>query len=134
MQSVTELVDCECTDDEWLPEVQNKFRNGRLSVNNHAFLHGEPTTVSGSLVGSQATCGNAGCQTLGRASPNESTGNVRKKSKTASGPNLILDQKCSICKKESEEQMSGSAATYRFREEEVRSRAGHSAINDSNTK
>ena len=40
MQGVTELVECERCDDAWLREVQEEFRNGSLSVNNNAFLHG----------------------------------------------------------------------------------------------
>ena len=44
MQGVTELVECERCDDAWLREVQEEFRNGRLSVNNHAFLHGRLIT------------------------------------------------------------------------------------------
>ena len=40
IQGVTELVECERCDDAWLREVQEEFRNGSLSVNNHAFLHG----------------------------------------------------------------------------------------------
>ena len=31
MQGVTELVQCERTDDEWLKEVQHEFRHGKLS-------------------------------------------------------------------------------------------------------
>ena len=92
MQGVTELIECERTDDEWLQEVQNEFRNGRLSVNNHAFLHGESTTVPGSRVGCKATCGNPACQKLGQASPHESASNVRKRTKTSSDPQLIVEK------------------------------------------
>ena len=44
IQGVTELVECERCDDAWLREVQEEFRNGRLSVNNHAFLPGRLIT------------------------------------------------------------------------------------------
>ena len=47
--------------DPWLQEVQQEIREGRLSENAHAFLHGAPTTVCGSWVQNHATCGNAAC-------------------------------------------------------------------------
>ena len=50
MQGVTELVRCERTADAWLTEVQQQLRYGQLSNDNHAFLHGRPTSVPGSWV------------------------------------------------------------------------------------
>ena len=37
------------------------MRNGVLSEDNHAFLHGLPTSVCGSSIGGVSTCGNLGC-------------------------------------------------------------------------
>ena len=48
IQGVSELVEVERCKDEWLREVQQEFRNGCLSKDNHKFLHGLPTKVSGS--------------------------------------------------------------------------------------
>ena len=48
LQGITELVECERCDDNWLIEVQEEFRNGNLSITNHQFLHGKPTVVPGS--------------------------------------------------------------------------------------
>ena len=45
-QGMTELVQCERCDDEWLTEVQEELRHGKLSENNHKFLHGEPTVCA----------------------------------------------------------------------------------------
>ena len=50
MQGVTELWQCERGDDEWLKEVQEELRHGKLSANTHKFLHSEPTSVPGSWV------------------------------------------------------------------------------------
>jgi len=62
---VTELEESErCREDAWLQEVQVEIREGRLSENNHAFLHGRETTVCGSWTNGAATCGNAKCTSL----------------------------------------------------------------------
>ena len=65
LQGVTELVQCERCDDEWLQEVQKEMRQGSLSADNHAFLHGLPTSVPGSwikgLAGSEES-GDVMCQ------------------------------------------------------------------------
>ena len=50
VQGVTELDESIRCEDEWLREVQDELRNGRLSNDNHNFLHGRPTTVPGSWV------------------------------------------------------------------------------------
>ena len=66
IQGVTELVQCERTQDIWLQELQSELRIGKLSENNHAFLHGRPTNVPGSWQQSlgHPTCGEAKCQEL----------------------------------------------------------------------
>ena len=51
-----ELTTVERTDDAWLKEVQEEFRNGCLSDENWNFLHGEPTWASGSSVHGQSQC------------------------------------------------------------------------------
>ena len=43
IQGVTELAVCERTPDTWLQSIQNEFREGRLTDETHAFLHGNPT-------------------------------------------------------------------------------------------
>ena len=56
IQGVTELSTCERTKDGWLKYVQNEFRNGKLSEESHAFLHGYPTMNPGSTVDGIARC------------------------------------------------------------------------------
>ena len=59
---VTELEESErCREDPWLQEVQVEMRNGSLSEDNHAFLHGQQTTVCGSSIGGKPTCERSGC-------------------------------------------------------------------------
>ena len=85
MQGVTELTRCERTADEWLADVQVELREGRLSANNHAFLHGQATSVPGSWCQQHLACCNANCQELMRL----------KRS-----PEEILLQECELCKSE----------------------------------
>jgi hypothetical protein len=62
---ITELTESErCREDPWLQEVQLELREGRLSENSHAFLHGAATTVTGSWTNRVASCGKARCQRL----------------------------------------------------------------------
>ena len=64
VQGLTELTICERHDnaDDWLLEVQQEFRENQLSADNHAFLHGRPTSVPGSFVDGKLTCGQEECQ------------------------------------------------------------------------
>ena len=62
---ITELEESErCRKDPWLQEVQLELRQGRLSENSHAFLHGTATTVTGSWTNGVASCGRGQCQQL----------------------------------------------------------------------
>ena len=45
----------------WLTAVQNEFRQGTLSEESHAFLHGYPTMKPGSVVAGIARCHNRKC-------------------------------------------------------------------------
>ena len=47
-----------------MQEVQLELREGRLSENSHAFLHGAATTVTGSWTNGAVRCGNTQCQRL----------------------------------------------------------------------
>ena len=47
---LTELLEQKRPDDAWYTEVLEECRAGALSDDNHAFLHGAPTTVPGSWV------------------------------------------------------------------------------------
>lgn len=85
-QGVTELTESErCREDPWLQEVQLELREGRLTRNTHAFLHGLPTTVCGSWTCHKAACGNAKCQQLSE-----------RKASIAQ----ITQEECGICKTE----------------------------------
>ena len=87
IQGVTELTRCERTADAWLTSVQMELREGKLSPNNHAFLHGHPTTVPGSWYKGQVACGNHTCAQL--VKQNQS-------------PNEIARNECASCRKERE--------------------------------
>ena len=82
VQGMTELQRCERTGDEWLAEVQEQLRKGELSNDNHAFLHGRPTTVPGSAVNGSVRCGTKACADL-------------MESKKA--PEKILGEECAVC-------------------------------------
>lgn len=71
----------------WLTSVQMELREGKLSPDNHAFLHGHPTTVPGSWSKGQVACGNHKCAQL--VSQNHS-------------PNEISRNECAACRKERE--------------------------------
>ena len=63
-QGVTELsIPYRCRD-IWYNEVLDQIRTLELSDDNHAFLHGNETTVPGSWVQGRPNCGNAKCTTL----------------------------------------------------------------------
>ena len=85
MQGVSELVTCERTTDVWLRDLQEQFRYGRLSSENHAFLHGHPTAVPGSWIAGALLCGERGCQKL-----------IEEKA----CPRRIMEQECAQCKEE----------------------------------
>ena len=89
VHGVSELTICERHDnaDEWLLEVQEEFRENKLSADNHAFLHGEPTNVPGSYVNGQLTCNNDACKTL-------------LSKKTHDNAKRILKEECVDCQNE----------------------------------
>jgi hypothetical protein len=86
---VSELVQCERCDDVWLRELQEQMRHGRLSEDNHKFLHGEPTTVPGSWEEGDVKCGRAKCRAL-----------VKKHPATPSADQEILQKECKFCTQE----------------------------------
>ena len=57
IQGTWELDVVERTDDAWLQELQDEFRNGCLSSDNWNFLHGRPTQAAGSAIGGVNQCG-----------------------------------------------------------------------------
>ena len=87
LQGVTELVRCERTQDVWLQDLQAEFRVGRLSEDNHAFLHGRPTKVPGSWCArtQRPMCQENACYQL---------------YKNASAATTILKYECPICRAE----------------------------------
>eukprot|EP00435_Cladocopium_sp_Y103_P052258 s774_g16.t1 len=104
MQGVTELLQCERTRDSWLTEVQDELRHGRLSNDNHAFLHGRPTTVPGSWTAGAVACGKESCAAL-----------VSKKET----PEQILQHECATCSHDraSRELVARGSADPRFHAE-----------------
>ena len=64
IQGVTELHECERTQDQWLQEVQEEFRKGAVSLDTYNFLHGRPTRVPGSWLNGDVCCGNDKCRAL----------------------------------------------------------------------
>ena len=66
VQDMTELVTPHRCKDLWYNEVVNEIRAMSLSVDNHAFLHGMPTTVPGSWVAGKTERGRKRCRKLVR--------------------------------------------------------------------
>ena len=64
LQGVTELTHCFRCDDAWWNEVLDEIRVLKLSSDNHAFLHGEATSVPGSWLAGKPSCGKRGCLAL----------------------------------------------------------------------
>ena len=62
VRSVTELKEPWRCKDKWYNEFLEECRDMKLSKNNHAFLHGEETTVPGSWVGGDVACGRQRCR------------------------------------------------------------------------
>ena len=85
IQGVTELTKCERNADQWLASLQNELREGNLSPDSHAFLHGQATSVPGSWCQRQLTCADPACRRLvhENASPEE-----------------ILRKECCVCQDE----------------------------------
>ena len=84
IQGMTELVQCERNHDEWLQELQDQLRHGKLSEENHALLHGRMTQTPGSVCKGRATCGRAACQRLMNQVP----------------ASIVCARECGVCKEE----------------------------------
>ena len=67
VQGMTELTRRFRCEDEWWNVVLDEIRTLQLSDDNHAFLHGLPTSVPGSWLRDRATCNVDSCQTLPEA-------------------------------------------------------------------
>ena len=105
VQGVTELVQCERCKDQWLREVQQELREGSLSKNNHKFLHGLPTSVPGSWLNGDVSCGNNACRLLYTAYQDEplhsfARSRSAKKMKWSTDPAHVLANECEQCKKD----------------------------------
>ena len=61
VQGVTELAQCERTQDVWLQRIQDEFRVGKLSEDTHAFLHGRPIIQPGIYDKQIVRCGQKRC-------------------------------------------------------------------------
>ena len=89
LTGLTELVHQERCVDAWYSLLLDECREGRLSDNNHHFLHGKPTTVPGSWMEDPKApftlCGNARCSELVR---------------TGATAEQIMNSECIVCKQE----------------------------------
>ena len=63
IQGIAELTRCNRLEgsDEWPLEIQREFRETELTPDNHAFLHGQPTSKPGSWTNNKAMCGTKRC-------------------------------------------------------------------------
>ena len=100
IQGVSELVEVERCKDEWLREVQAEFRTGSLSEDNHRFLHGLPTTVPGSWVRDDVSCGSDACRQLATARAGVAHAVLRGKRKHLPDPSDVVRQECGVCQDE----------------------------------
>jgi hypothetical protein len=118
IQGVTELIDCERCDDEWLREVQTEIREGCLSERNHAFLHGLPTDVAGSWCAGRLTCRNKDCKELGRQAQRHQTKETTRP-RLLTAKSFIMQRECSVCKTErsSKRLVANSETDPRFQSE-----------------
>ena len=110
---MTELTDCERTQDVWLKSVQDEFRIGKLSIDTHAFLHGEPTLVPGKTVNGKATCKNRWCQQRARATKDKDS--LQPLERAALAAETLISE-CDECKQERKERklVATSASDWRF--------------------
>ena len=69
VQGVTELTEHVRCQDAWFEDVQQQFRNGALTEETHAFMHGQPTNVPGSWSRGRSTCKNPACEQLQGKTP-----------------------------------------------------------------
>ena len=107
IQGITELHDVGRCKDEWLQEVQEELRHGRLSEDNWKFLHGERTSVPGSWTKGRAQCGVKACADLARGiAPSSTSAKAsgappQKKARTNAGACLdITAYECPQCKEQ----------------------------------
>ena len=100
IQGVSELVEVERCKDEWLREVQEEFRKGCLSKDNHKFLHGLPTKVPGSWVGKDVSCKTDACRQLATAHLDIRVSDLRGKRKIVADPSHIAQHECGVCRDE----------------------------------
>ena len=114
---VTELVECERCDDPWLQSVQQEIRQGALSANNHAFLHGHATSVPGSWLNGQVMCKKQSCLKLCSEESTAAPATRGKKRKLITSSELILKAECSVCKQHRKDRarVATSGADPRFR-------------------
>ena len=113
---MTELVQCERCDDDWLKEVQQELRFGKLSSNNHKFLHGMPTSVPGSWVNGDVECGRESCRHLATAYLDEPLSKFKGKRKLETNPEVVVVQECAFCKRERQRKCRVAQTSNAFKE------------------
>ena len=94
VRSVTELTKPHRCKDKWYNEFPEECRNMKLSKDNHAFLHGEETTVPGSWLG--GANGDVGCR---RSVCRKLVGAWKTEAATCSW-SLRKEKECEKCKAE----------------------------------
>ena len=112
-----------CTD-PWLQAVQEETRYGKLCKDNHSFLHGKPTSVLGSWVRGDVSCGQQRCRDMVDPMLNEplKTWATTPKRKSAQcSPAYILKHECEVCRKErtSKNRVARGAEDERFHSEKI---------------
>ena len=105
VQGVTELEHCERTDDVWLQSVQEEFREGKLSTDTHAFLHGMPTLLPGSSLNGKATCNNDWCKNRASEMLALEKETALEDSVRAQYADETKRRECKTCKKEREQRI-----------------------------
>jgi len=116
IQGVTELVQCERCDDNWFKEVQQELRFGKLSSNNHKFLHGRPSSVPGSWVNGDVECGRQSCRHLATAYLDMPLSSFKGKRKMETDPEIIMEQECAFCKRERQRKCRVAQTSNVFKE------------------
>lgn len=132
---MTELIKSERCADPWLQEVQEEIRHGKLSANNHNFLHGKPTSVPGSWCDGDVSCKQSRCRDMVGPmwdKPLAAFGKSLQRKSTQRTSEYIMKHQCAVCHKErvSKQRVANGAADERFQSQKFSNAPAIFANND----
>ena len=110
--------------------MQQEFRKGCLSKDNHKFLHGLPTRVPGSWVGNDVSCKSDACRQLATAHLDIRLADLHRKRKVVADPNHIAKHECGVCRDERKRRCRVAKDVEVFKQEPFASAPAIFANND----